>query len=98
MRRPFRNVADSSRSQRDAFAVDAQPSAALDDVANDVFVVVVDLFSDGALVWAESDQSAREMLFFEAVGVANFFIDFLETLQRRVYLDDLHSGLGMRRE
>ena len=76
MRRPFRNVADSSRSQRDAFAVDAQPAAAFDDMANDVFVVVVDLFSVRALVWAESDQAAGELLFFEAVGVADFVIDF----------------------
>ena len=67
-------------------------------MADDVFIVVVDLLPVRALVWAESDQAAGELLFFEAVGVADFAIDFFEALQCRVYLDDFHLGLGMTRE
>ena len=38
------DMADDSRSQLDTFAVHAQLAPAFDDMADDVFVVVVDLF------------------------------------------------------
>ena len=45
MGRAFRDVTDDAGPKRNAFAVNAQTAAAFDDLADDVFVVMVDLFS-----------------------------------------------------
>ena len=38
----------------------------------------------------ESDQTAGEVFLFETAQVADFVVDFFQTLERRRYLDDLH--------
>ena len=45
---------------------------------------------------AEGDQAAGELFFLEAIGVADFVIDFLQALQCGIDFDDFHCGIGNR--
>ena len=53
MRRAFRDMADDSRTERQPFSANAQPAAAFDHLADDVFISVLDLFRIAILVAAE---------------------------------------------
>jgi len=91
-------MANCSRSERNALAVDPQLSGAVKHVTDDVSILMADLFEVGILGRPEGDQAAGEVVFFEAVGVTNFIGDFFETLQRRIEFDDFHviQGIGKK--
>jgi hypothetical protein len=63
-------------------------------VADDVFVSVVDLFWIGFFRRSEGDQAAGELLFSEAIGVADLVIEFFKTSQRLTDPDEFHLGLA----
>jgi hypothetical protein len=63
-------------------------------LADNVSVIVVDLFAIGISGWSKCDQAAGEMVGLEAVGVTDFIVDFLQALQRGVELDDFHLKKG----
>jgi hypothetical protein len=81
MRSAFRNVADNSRTERHALPGETQPASTLNDVADDVFISVFDLFWIGIFIPAKCDQASGELLFTEAIGVADLVVQFLETLE-----------------
>jgi len=54
-------VADYAGFQRNSFAINSQAAGAFDDVADDVFVDVIDFFWIGFLARAEDDQAAGEV-------------------------------------
>ena len=88
----FRDVADYAGFQRNSFAINSQAAGAFDDVADHVFVRVVDLFRVGILARFEGDQAAGELFPGEAVGVANLVVEMFEALKNRANL-----SIGARR-
>jgi hypothetical protein len=62
----------------------------LDHLADDVFIVVIDLIGVGIFTWPESDETAGKLLFLETVSVANLVVDFFEAPQRRANFNDFH--------
>jgi hypothetical protein len=98
MRGPFGDVADHSRRERDALAVGAQPAAASDDVANYIFVVMVDLFGIDTLTRSKRDHAAGKTLLVEKIMIADFFVKFAQALQRGLELDGFHFHVGNRQQ
>ena len=88
MGRSFGNMADDAGPQLDAAISDAQPAPALNDVTDDIFVVMVDLFGIGGLTGAESNEPAGEAIFFETVFVADLFADLMEMSESALKFDD----------
>ena len=77
----FRDVADDSGAQLNPAAIDAQPAATFEYMADNVFVGVNDLFGVQAFVRTEGDQTAGESLFLEAASVANLIVEFGKRLR-----------------
>ena len=50
MRSAFRDVTDDSRAERHALPAETQPAATLNDVADDIFIGVFDLFWIGSVL------------------------------------------------
>ena len=64
-------------------------------MADDVFVGVVDLFRIGFFRRSEGDQAAGELLFSEAIGVADLVIEFFKTPKGLTDLDEFHLRARM---
>lgn len=92
MRGSFWNVADRSGAQRKTPAVYPEPSAAFQDVTNDVLIVVVDLLWIGFPLWPEGDESGGERLLFEATFIADFVVYFFKPLERLLQSDGFQSA------
>src|SRR5438132_1665105 len=75
---------------RNSFSINSQAAGAFDDVADDVFVDVIDFSWIGFLARAEDDQAAGEVLPGEAVRVADLIVEVFEALQSRADLDNCH--------
>ena len=86
----FRDVADDSGAQLNAAAIDAQPAATFEDVADHVFIGVNDLLGVRVFVRTEGDQTAGKSLFLKAVLVANLIVEFGKPLERGLEVDDFH--------
>ena len=71
----FRDVADDSGAQLNPAAIDAQPAATFEYVADNVFVGVNDLLGVQAFVRTEGDQTAGELFFLEATSIADLVIE-----------------------
>ena len=84
MWRAFGDVANHSGMERRALVVDAQPAAAVENLADDVLVGMSDLLRIAVFRRPERDHTGLEVRTGKAIRVANLVIERLEILQRRV--------------
>ena len=90
VRRPFRDVTDGARPERDPSPVDAQTTAASEHVADHVLVSVADPFWIGILSRFERDEAGAKALPLRAIYIADFLIDLFQVPQGFPDLDDFH--------
>jgi hypothetical protein len=74
-----------------AAPVDAQAPATFDNVANHVFVIVINLLTVGVSVEPKSYKTASELLLLEAALMTDLGIEFGEMLERVLEIDDFHN-------
>ena len=74
MRRAFGDMANRSGTQRNSAAVDAQAPASFEHVADDVFIIVIDLRWVRVLLRPEGDEAGSKVLLFKATLVTNLLI------------------------
>ncbi len=79
---PFGDMAHDARHECDAFAVNAKPPAALDNLTDHVFVEMLDLLCIAASAWPERDQPAGKSLCIEKLMVANFLVQLAQMIER----------------
>jgi hypothetical protein len=89
--RSFGDVADHSGAQLNAAPVDAQPPATFENVADNVFVVVVNLFTVGVSVETKGDETSGKLLLLEAAPMTDLGIEFGQLLESVLELDDFHN-------
>ena len=91
-------MADRSRAQRNAAAVDVQPAATFEDLTDDVLIVVIDLLRVRVFFRTEGDETAGKSPFLEAVLVTNLVVEFGKALESGSKVDDFHleSGHSLR--
>ncbi|HEY6365192.1 MAG TPA: hypothetical protein VI585_10440 [Candidatus Binatia bacterium] len=95
MGRFFRNVADHSGAQLNAAPVDAQPPVTFDNVADNIFVIVVYLLMVRVSLETKGDETAGELLRLETALMTDLGIEFGQTLERVLELDDFHFSMGL---
>ena len=88
----FGNVADHSRLKSDGAVAYTQAPAALQNLADHVFIGMLDLPGVRFSSEFEGNQAGGEAVTFQAGLVAYLAIDRLELLQRGLQLDDFHVG------
>jgi hypothetical protein len=96
--RSFRDVADHSGTQLNAAPIDPQPAAALENVADDVPVVVIDLLAVGVSMETKDDETAGKSLLLKAALMTDLVIEFGEMLERVLKIDNFHIEAVIRRE
>jgi hypothetical protein len=72
-------MADHSWRECDPFAIKAEPPPAFDNLADHVFVVMVDLLGIDAPARPESDNAARESSRRKKIMITNFVVELAQT-------------------
>jgi hypothetical protein len=85
-------VADHSGAQLNAALVDAQPAAAFENVADYVFVVVINLLGISVSMETKGDETAAELLLLKAALMTDLGIESGEMLERGLEVNDFHNG------
>jgi len=86
-------VAERARAERNSPVPDLYATSASNDLTDDVFVGMFDLFGIWVFARPKGDDAAGEMLRFKTANVVNLVIDFLEPLERSVDLYDFHCSI-----
>ena len=90
MGRALRDVTDESWTQPNSTSIDAQAAAASEDVTHHIFIGMNDVLGIRGFRRTKGDEAAAELLFLEAVLVANLVVEFGKALKRGLEIDDFH--------
>ena len=90
MWRSFGDVADRSRGECNALATGAHPAAAFDHLADNIFIVMIDLFGVGALARSKTNDAGGESLLLAKIVITDFVVKLAQAFERGAELDGFH--------